>query len=184
MQREGVRIMVINTRYNRPKTKPQNPGSKFKNKYHMELDKHGHKYLVQDEPENTYAIIQSHKEECNIEALVERAQHGDPDAVKRIQAQYTDMTKYPKNLAEAQNEIIKLHQEFDKLPTEIKQKFDNSYNVYIAQFSKEHDEWERKLGIPEIREKARKAHEAALNEIKMQEQIKENLANIGKEDKK
>lgn len=173
--------MEICTRYNRPKTKAQNPGSGWKNKYHMELDKHGHKFLVQDEPENIYAVIQSHKEECNMEALVERAQHGDPDAVKRIQAQYTDMTKYPKNLAEAQNEILKMKQEFEKLPTEIKQKFDNSYNVYINQFSKNHEDWEKKLGIPEIREKAQKAHEAAMKELQEREQIKENLLNLGKE---
>lgn len=175
--------MEICTRYNRPKTTPQNPGSGWKSKYHMEIDKHGHKFLIQDEPENTYAIIQSHKEECNMEALVERARHGDPDAVKRIQAQYTDMTKYPKNLAEAQNEIIKLQQDFDKLPTEIKQKFDNSYNVYIAEFSKNHDSWEKKLGIPEYREKARKAHEMAKFEIEQNQKIRENLANMNKEEK-
>lgn len=147
----------------------------------MELDKHGHKYLVEDEPSDLYGLIQSHADECKIEAIVERAMHGDPTALNKVQAQYADMTKYPKNLAAANNEIIKLKQEFEKLPTKVKQSFDNSYDVYIAELSENPKSWEKKMGIDVIKERAAKAHETAKLEAAQQARIRENLANLGKE---
>ena len=58
---------------------------------------------------------------------------------------YFDSTSMPKTLAEAQNAILALNQEFEKLPAEIKQKFDNSSEKYIAQYGRK--EWGDKLGI-------------------------------------
>lgn len=166
--------MKIATRYARPKKTVVPTGNGFKNKYHMELDKKGHKYLVKDEPENIYELIQSHAEEVKIENIIARAMAGDNTALNKVQGQYMDTTKNPKNLADLQNTMIKMRQDFEKLPIEIKQKFDNDYHVYIASFGS--DEWEKKMNIPEAREKIKKAHEAAEYENELRMQAIKNLA--------
>lgn len=166
--------MKIATRYARPKKTTVPTGNGYKNKYHMELDKTGHKYLVKDEPENIYILIQSHAEEVKIENIIARAMAGDETALNKVQGQYMDTTKNPKNLADLQNTMIKMRQDFEKLPTEIKQKFDNDYHVYISTFGS--NEWEKNMKIPEAREKIKKAQQMAAYEDDMKRKALENLA--------
>lgn len=166
--------MKIATRYNRPKQTTVPTGKGLKKKYHMELDKTGHKFLVNDEPEDIYALIQSHAEEVKIENIIARAMAGDNTALNKVQGQYMDTTKNPKNLADLQNTMIKMRQDFEKLPVEIKQKFDNDYHVYISTFGT--TDWENKMGVPEAREKIKKAHERAEYENELRMAAVKNLA--------
>ena len=51
----------------------------------------------------------------------------------------------PRSLAEAQNAILRLSTEFDKLPTDIKEKFDNSKEKFVQEYGT--DEWAEKMGF-------------------------------------
>lgn len=159
---------------NRPKTTAAKTGSKLKREYHMELDKNGHKYLVEDEPSDWYGKIQSHKEECDIAGIVEKAIRGDTTALNKVQGIYLDMTKVPKNLGEAQNTIVKFKEDFAKLPAEVKQQFDNSPEVYVAKFGTQ--QWENAMGIPELREEMKKQKEFEESRKKLFDKAIENLA--------
>ena len=56
---------------------------------------------------------------------------GDMSAINARQGTYCDATTMPKNLMQAQNLVIKMKNEFDLMPTEIKEKFGNSADKYV-----------------------------------------------------
>ena len=66
-------------------------------------------------------------------------------ALEKMHGQYTDITNAPSSLAEAQQTILRLKQDFDELPKEIKKEFDYNVEIYIAQFGTE--EWCEKTGV-------------------------------------
>ena len=122
-----------------------NPGSRMKNDYQIEIDKKGHKTLHKVGEHNAWDEIQSYKEECSIENILARAAAGDPNALNQRKAYYADVTDSPKTLAEAQNNILKLNQRFDKLPAEIRSKFYNSKEKFVMEYGSE--KWLDKMGF-------------------------------------
>ena len=120
-------------------------GSRIKDDYEIRIDKKGHKVLVKVGEHDIYPEIQSYAEECKIENIIARAAAGDAMALNARQGYYADITDTPRDLAEAQNQILKLKNGFDKLPTEIKEKFDNSVEQFVMPFGSE--EFEKKMGF-------------------------------------
>lgn len=136
--------------YNRSKkrtTEPANPGSEWHQEYRMAIDLTGHKYLEEDGQTNIYDKIQESLEETKIENIIRRAVGGDEAALAVMHGQYLDTTNMPKSLAEMQQSIIAATEEFYKLPLEIRQKFDQSPEQFIAEYGSE--EWMKKLSMPE-----------------------------------
>ncbi len=121
------------------------PGSRMHNDYQIEIDKKGHKTLHKIGEHNRWEEIQSYKEECSIENILARAAAGDPNALNQRKGFYTDITDTPKTLAEAQNNILKLKQGFEKLPAEIREKFDNSKEKFVMEYGSE--TWLDKMGF-------------------------------------
>lgn len=128
------------------------PCSKFRRTFAMELDENGHKVLKETGKQNIYEIIQSHTEECDINNIVNRVKAGDKDALNRIEAKYLDATDLPEDLAEAQNKIIQVKNEFYTLPLEVREKFNHSPEQYVQQYGGE--DWAKMMGFikPEIKE--------------------------------
>lgn len=122
-------------------------GSRMANDYEIKIDKKGHKVLTCVGQHDIYPEIQSYADECKIENIIARAAAGDAQALNARQAFYADITDTPRDLAEAQNQILKLKNGFDKLPAEIKEKFDNSMEQFVMTFGSE--EWEKKMGFTE-----------------------------------
>lgn len=122
-----------------------NPGSREANDYQVEIDDKGHKSLKFVGTHDIYQDIQSYADECKIENIIARAAAGDPNALNQRKGLYADITNTPKNLAEAQNTILRLTTEFDKLPTEIRAKFDNSKEKFIKDFGSE--SWAEAMGF-------------------------------------
>lgn len=108
-------------------------GTRYDQKYRIEYSKTGHKLIVPDGTTDRYAIVQSHSEECNIENIIAKSKL-DPSVLNRRVGQYGDFTKMPKSLAEAQNMIVGIRQEFYELPIEVREKFNNSPEQYVAQY--------------------------------------------------
>ena len=135
------------TLLNRKERHQCEPGSREANDYTVTIDKKGHKILKQTGTHDIYEEIQSYAEECKIENILARAAAGDQDILNQRQGFYADITNTPRNLAEAQNAILKLKQGFDELPPEIREKFDNSAEAFVQSFGSE--DWAKNMGFKE-----------------------------------
>lgn len=121
------------SRYARPLVTPVPTGTEFDKTYNVYIDDNGKKALRCNGETNRFAKVQSHKEECLIENILARATM-DPSILEKGGGLYFDSTTMPKTLAEAQNAILQIQQEFDKLPLETRQKFDMSVEKYVDQY--------------------------------------------------
>lgn len=110
---------------------------------HMGLD--GKRKLILDDPKPIYEMIQAHREETEIERIVKRAMQGDLSVLNAITGQYIDVSGAPNSLAEAQQVIINAKRDFEKLDPEIRQKFDNNVEIFIAEAGSK--DWLDKMGV-------------------------------------
>lgn len=118
----------------------------------MEHSKHidektGREYLVKDRPVHIYDIIQEGREETLIENIVRKCQEGNEEVLEAIQGQYVDLTNHITSLMDAQNLVLKARNDFEELPLDMRKKFDNDVNVYMAEFGSE--TWNEKMGFNE-----------------------------------
>lgn len=135
--------------HNEKERKETEAGRKVRLTFRWTYDDKGNKSLVQDEEIDRDAEIQSYLEETKIENIINRAAF-DPSIVQKLGAQLNDaepqdFTAMPSTLAEAQNLMIQAEQTWDKLPKEIKQKFDNDVDKFIAGFGTA--DWIEALGL-------------------------------------
>lgn len=98
--------------------------------YQEEIKK-GRKQLTQTGWHNVYEEIQLDLESSKIENILHQVAMGDLSALKAREATYVDTTNMPKTLMEAQNLVIRLKDEFDKMPIEVKKEFGNSADKYV-----------------------------------------------------
>lgn len=95
----------------------------------------GKKMLVVTGQEDLKAFIEASKDETLISSIIKRYTEGDVTALSRAQGFYADITGMPTDLASAQQTLIKLQDNFDKLPLEVRKKFDNSFDKYVEEVS-------------------------------------------------
>lgn len=98
---------------------------------------------------NRYEKIQKAADECKIETILAKAAV-DPTILQNRRGMFLDTSEAPKSLAEFENMRIKIIQEFGKLPVDVRKKFDNSPEKFVAEYGSE--EWAKKVGIEEIEE--------------------------------
>lgn len=148
--------MTVYSRFNRPERMHTEAGRKFKNEYEIKIDEDGHKRVHKSGETNLYERIQEALPDTLIINILDRAAMGDPEALARHQENYLDATDMPKTLAEAQNTIIRIQNEFEDLPAEVRKKFDFSAEKYVAEYGTEswlsNMGYEIKNGKPEIKE--------------------------------
>ena len=135
--------------HNEKERKETEAGRKVRLTFRWAYDDKGNKSLVQDEEIDRDAEIQSYLEETKVENIINRAAF-DPSVVQRLGAQLNDeepqdFTSMPSTLAEAQEMMIQAENTWNKLPREIKQKFDNDVDKFIAGFGTE--DWIEALGL-------------------------------------
>ena len=107
----------------------------------------------------------SYLEETKLENIIRRASI-DPDIAARIQPDIgggiQDFTEAPQTLAELQSIMLRAEQIWEEVPKEIKLKFDNDVDKFIASYGT--IEWAENLGIlkekPELEPKEEEAKEA------------------------
>ena len=107
---------------------------------------------MKDGETDVYAIIQSHKEECDINILLQKYVAGDM-TVMRKDGQYVDITDLPENMHEMVNYISAQRERFEALPTAIKQKFENSFEVWATAAGT--GDWLEKMGLSEKKEEVK-----------------------------
>lgn len=142
----------FSTQYDRkPKRYYSDPGSREANTYEIQIDKKtGHKTLICTGTKDIWTDIQSYKDECDIAQIMARAAAGDLNALNQRKGFYGDISETPRDLFEAQNNILKLERGFNELPAEIREKFDNSKEKFITEFGS--NEWYEKMGFVETKE--------------------------------
>lgn len=145
--------------------KPTEAGESVRRTYLWERNEKGEKVLRLDQTIDQQAEIDSYLEETKLENIIRRASI-DPDIAARIAPDIgggiQDFTEAPQNLAELQNIMIRAEQIWDEVPKEIKLKFDNDVDKFIASFGSV--EWAKNLGIYQKKEaepEATKTTEAA-----------------------
>ena len=154
-------------------TSPTGEKTQIEHTPHMGLD--GKRVLKADNEKPIYEMIQAYREETEIERIVKRAMQGDISVLYAMEGQYMDLTGVPKSLAEAQQIIINAKRDFDKLDPEVRSKFNNNVEVFIAEAGSK--EWCDKLGISD---QIAKAEEAKKSEAEYTENMKKAVANLAK----
>jgi hypothetical protein len=142
------------SRFDRPDTIAAPEGTSTEPKYMEAIDENGHRTLEQTGETDTYAMIQASLEETKIENIIRRATLGDPTALTQTMGAYVDTTDMPTSLAEMQNAIITIENEFNKLPLETRLKFNQSPEKYISMYGTE--EWAKIMGYEKIQQNAQK----------------------------
>lgn len=141
--------------------KPTEAGESVRRTYLWERNEKGEKVLRLDQIIDQQAEIDSYLEETKIENIVRRASI-DPDVAARIAPDLgggiQDFTETPQTLAELQNIMIRAEQIWDEVPKEIKLKFDNDVDKFVASFGTV--EWAKNLGIYQEKQTEAKATEA------------------------
>lgn len=159
--------MKFNTAFSEKKPVYMEVGSKFMDTYEYSIDEKGHKSLVKTGEKDIYTPIQEALENTLIENILQKAALGDPEALNKIQGHYLDTTNMPTSLAEAQNKIIQLKNEFNQLPVDVRRKFDFSPEMYIHSFGS--DYWldsmgyQRKQPEPEINTETKSEEKETVN---------------------
>lgn len=128
--------------------KPTEAGESVRRTYLWERNEKGEKVLRLDQTIDQQAEIDSYLEETKLENIIRRASI-DPDIAARIKPDIgggiQDFTEAPQSLAELQNIMMRAEQIWDEVPKEIKLKFDNDVDKFIASFGSV--EWAKNLGI-------------------------------------
>lgn len=116
---------------NHPKTKGQNLHIIYEPEYLEVIKKDGSKELEEVGQTNIYEKIQSHAEQCKIENILHAAAMGDLSVFNQRETTYADATTLPKSLMEAQNLVLRMKQEFETMPLEVREIFNNSPEMYV-----------------------------------------------------
>lgn len=138
--------------------KPTEAGESVRRTYLWERNEKGEKVLRLDQTIDQQAEIDSYLEETKLENIIRRASI-DPDIAARIKPDIgggiQDYTETPQTLAEMQNIMMRAEQIWEEVPKDIKLKFDNDVDKFIASFGTV--EWAKNLGI--YKEKQTEANE-------------------------
>lgn len=112
----------------------------------MRLDEKGNEVFYVAGQHDTYAEIQSYKDEVNIERIIAQCiDTGDMNILNQIKKEYVDLTETPTNLVDAKNKIMKAETDFYKLPLEIREKYGNNFNKYLSEVGTE--DWLKTMGF-------------------------------------
>lgn len=122
------------------------PGERLITMYKLSYDDDGTKELVADGYKDIYEEIQSHADSVDIHKIVERCtMTGDMSELYKTEGFYGDLAMFPTTRAEALQMLAEAQNIWDKLPVDVKKKFDNNVdNFFSTAFS---DEWTKKLEI-------------------------------------
>lgn len=122
-----------------------NPGDSKHPLYKPIVDKDGSIDLEVYGYEDTNEIIQSYAESCDITVILNQAANGDLGGLNAVQGVYGDFTGMPKTYAEMLQLQLDAKKAFDGLSTDIKNRFDNDVNKFLASAGEE--DWMKKLGV-------------------------------------
>lgn len=105
--------------------------------YSPKVNEDGTIDLIQTGVINIYDEIQSHADSCDINEIMKRFELGDTSVLERVNGFYGDFLDSPKTLAQVYQLMLDSRNEFDKLPTEVKNAFNNNPDEFICSLGSE-----------------------------------------------
>lgn len=114
------------------------------------VDKQGNVKLERKGSENLYDFIQSFADSTDINILLSKFRNGDTTALNQRVGQYMDITNMPTSFAEVLDTVHRGEELFYALPLEVREKFNNNLNQFIADIGS--DQWYQKLQAKESEE--------------------------------
>lgn len=115
-----------------------NSGSKTRPDYKPTYGKDGKYKLAESGIINSYDDIQSYHDVCDLQQIIAMYNMtGNPDLLNKRHGFYMDITDFPETYAEMQNQMIMAENEFNLLPKEIKEKFNNNVREFFAEMDTE-----------------------------------------------
>lgn len=106
-------------------------GSPIKTEYQVRLVNNNME-LVETGKSNLYDYIQSHKDSVDIHKILERcSQIEDYYLLNRMPTQFMDVTDMPDNLAGAYAMVKDAENFFERMPVDIKEKYNNNFIEFI-----------------------------------------------------
>lgn len=113
--------------------------------YSPQVNKDGSISIVASGKEDFQAYIQSFLSSTDMAYIMASVNAGDLSVLNRMNGMYGDFTKVPKTYAEFLQLQIDAKNTFDKLPVDVKLKFDNDVNKFMVNAGE--NDWFDKLGI-------------------------------------
>lgn len=123
----------VYTQFDHPKAEPTPAGDKYLDVFQEEIQKDGTIELICTGKKNIYDIIQEDKESTKIENILKATAMGDYSMLRMQDPVYIDATTFPKNLMECQNIVLKAKQEFENMPKEVRELFNNNPEAYVSE---------------------------------------------------
>ena len=115
-----------------------NSGTPFINDYKISYDDDGKRCLIKSGVINVYNQIQSARESCDLNIILEKYINiGDPAILNRKSTFYGDVTEIPTNYADILRLGIEADRIFNSLTAEQKLAFDNDKDVFFASIGTE-----------------------------------------------
>lgn len=125
-------MMKFKSKYEEHERVYTDPGSPIKIEYQLRIIDN-HEEIVETGKSNLYEYIQSHADSVDITKILERcALIDDYSLLNRMPAQFLDVTEMPKSLAEAFAQVQDAKNFFDRMPMEIKEKYNQNYLEFIS----------------------------------------------------
>lgn len=124
--------MIFATAYNRNKVIPSPLGSSEAPIFDAQVVD-GELCLVQVGVDDVKGRIEASKNDCLISTIIDRFNRGDVSVLQKTQGFYGDFTNFPCNFQDGQNLLVKLRNDFDNLPPDLKLKFDGSFDNYVKE---------------------------------------------------
>ena len=116
-------------------------GSRIHTEFQPVYDVNGVWHLEKSGETNQYFEIQSHADSCDINIIMARYANGETDVLSKMQGVYGDFSEVPTNYAEILNQQIKAKALFMSLAPELREKYNNSVEEFMASFSSK-EGWE------------------------------------------
>lgn len=126
--------VIIYGRFNRPKTIPSPAGDGILRQYEVRIVDGKRVISVASES----SLIDKVKEafpDTLIYNILARHERGDITALNKVQGQYMDVVGMPSTLAQAQQMLIDIRNDFDQLPQDVRKHFNNSVDEFIESVS-------------------------------------------------
>lgn len=114
-----------------------NSGERFSPTYSLKVQDDGTKDLVQTGTVDVYAKIQTYKDSCDINFILERFVNGDESALSANTPSFGDFTEYPTTYAEMLQRQHDAEEMFMSLPVEVRAEFNHSANEFFTSIGSE-----------------------------------------------
>lgn len=101
---------------------------------HGQVQTDGTIKLITDRLEDTDKIIDSYRQSTDINNILKRIQAGDVSLLNQKKGFFGDFTDFPSNYAEMLQLMHRGEEIFNKLPADVKAKYNNDFNQFFAHF--------------------------------------------------